>query len=493
MQRPADAIPKETHLVIGLLVIASLLRITHLNGGLWFDEIVTLIEFIRLPAGDLLTTYGSLNNHLLYTWAAKVTTGIFGEAPWVIRLPAALFGIASIWVCWRLIRETGFQWVALMTAALLVVSYHHVWFSQNARGYTGMFLFTSLAALAMARGLNTKKLEFWALYALCAAAALFTHLSSAFLLLAQGVTVLGFGFRDVFINKSQPFWSWLKGPLIGMGGGVALAILLYAPLLPGLVETFSAYDTPMDKTASAGVTEWKNPVWTLFEIFRSFGAVGYAIPVAGLFAVLGAWRLARTNPIIAIPFLVHIPLTIIILMLASFRIWPRYFFVDIGFLFACAVLGAYLFADYFVRLVPEKLRLGLDATALKVIGSVLMVLASLPLLLGNYAAPKQDFIGAQRLIATQAEPEDTIVTLGLADIPYGSYLAPDWPAIQTADELTFLLSNTHHVWLITAFPAHTRSHFPAIANQLETDFEQVERFGGTVSGGDVIVYRSRQP
>ncbi|MEZ5895332.1 MAG: glycosyltransferase family 39 protein [Parvularculaceae bacterium] len=480
----------ETVLLGAILIAAAVLRLIHLNDGLWYDEMVTVVTFVRLPAGDLLTTYGSLNNHLLYTWLSKAATFVFSEAPWAVRLPAAAFGVASIWACWRLMRDAGFAGVALATAALLAVSYHHVWFSQNARGYTGMLLFTTLSGVYMARGLNRRSAKDWMLYAVFASLALLTHLTSAFVLTAQGLTALGFGYREVFIRKNETFLNWIRQPLIGFGGAIILALIVFTPLIPGMIETFTAYHAPVE-TEAAGVSEWKNPLWTAFEIMRSFGAVGAVIPVALVFAGFGAWRMAKRAPLIAIPYLIHIPMTLVILIAASFRIWPRYFFVDIGFLIGCVVIGAFWFAEVFAAKTASKFRFGLDANALKILGALAMVATSLPLLAGNYAAPKQNFPAALALVEQRAAPGDTIAVVGLADFPFNAYFEKGWPLAETSEQLAALEAAPGDLWVVTAFPAHVRGSFPEISKTLSEHFDFIEDFGGTLSGGEIVIYRSR--
>ena len=83
-----------------------------LNQELWYDEIVTLTDFVRRPAHELFVSFGSLNNHLAFTWLAKASTAAFGEAPWSLRLPAAILGLFSIWAVWRLIRFTDLKWIS---------------------------------------------------------------------------------------------------------------------------------------------------------------------------------------------------------------------------------------------------------------------------------------------------------------------------------------------------------------------------------------------
>ena len=76
---------------------------------------------------------------------ANVFVTVLGESAWSIRLPAVLFGVASIPVLYALgERVTGTR-EALLACAILSVSYHHIWFSQNARGYTMLAFWTILS------------------------------------------------------------------------------------------------------------------------------------------------------------------------------------------------------------------------------------------------------------------------------------------------------------------------------------------------------------
>ena len=133
-------------ILAGVLLAALLLRLPgHLDSGLWFDEIWLLVESVRVPFATLFTAFESDNNHPLYSVLAWMSVETLGERAWSLRLPAVLFGAASIGMTWRFALLVTDRWEAALATALLALSYHHVWFSQNARGYT-MLLFFTVAA-----------------------------------------------------------------------------------------------------------------------------------------------------------------------------------------------------------------------------------------------------------------------------------------------------------------------------------------------------------
>lgn len=479
--------------LLAALFVAGCLRLINLDAPLWYDEILTLTQFVRLAPTELAVTYGSLNNHVLYTWLAKLSAAAFGETAFALRLPAALLGVVSIWATAALFRRTGWIWAAIVASALLAVSYHHVWFSQNARGYTGLLLFSTLAAIALARALNSRKAADWALYGLAFAAAMATHLSAFFLLAAQGVVALAVELQRAGRGE-QKIMQALKGPSIGFGVGSLILLLLFAPMISGMMDAFSdAAGAAAPTQAEPGVKAWKNPLWTAFEAARSFGPVAALLPFVVAFIAIGGVRLARRAPLIAWPFILHVPLTLALLAALSFRIWPRYFFVDIGFMIFCAVIGAFWFADRVADFATSRTRLPVTGAHLKIMGSVCMIAFSTPLLLRNYAAPKQDFESAIAKIVNERAAGDAVLSAGLADAVVGGYYAPGWPSVSDAEALMRVEQASAGVWVITAFPDQFEARHADLDAALASRYRQVARFRGTLSGGDVIVWRRRAP
>ena len=141
-------------LALVLLAAGAALRLYGLNRGLWVDEVTTLVEYVRPSLGDIVTTYGSQNQHFLFSVLAHLSITAFGESVWSLRLPAALFGIATLWALWRLGLELTSPREALLSMALLTFSYPHIWFSQNARGYSALLFWTVASSYYLVRGLR---------------------------------------------------------------------------------------------------------------------------------------------------------------------------------------------------------------------------------------------------------------------------------------------------------------------------------------------------
>ena len=77
-------------------LLAAAMRVPGLDQQLWYDEMVLAVRWMPLGLAELATTYTSQNQHMLYSLLARIAVELFGEQNWVLRLPAMLFGVASV-------------------------------------------------------------------------------------------------------------------------------------------------------------------------------------------------------------------------------------------------------------------------------------------------------------------------------------------------------------------------------------------------------------
>ncbi len=477
-----------------VLGLAALLRGIRLDSGLWYDEVVTLVEYVRLSTADLVTTYASLNNHILFSVLARGSISLFGESAWALRLPAAVFGVASIAALWLLGRQVASRGEALLASLFLAVSYHHVWFSQNARGYTALLLLSLLATSLFLHGVRHRSPGAWLGYALVLALGLYTHLSGAFVFAAHGLVYL------VLLARARPAsgragaaaaWPGVAGvwPLVGFGLGGLAALLLYAALVPQILEAVavkSGADSVVPKVGS-----WTDPLWTALEILRGlnvgFGSLA-AAAAAGLLGAAGMLSYARRDPLATALMVLPAPIALVLLSALSFHVWPRYFFVSIGFAALMIVRGAFVSAGLLARLAPGRPEPAWLGTAL----AGLVIAASASSLTRNYQVPKQDYAGARDFVLAQRRPTEPVVAVGLAIFPYRSYYAPEWLSAESPAELEAVRAGSPDLWLVYTFPTHLRSIHPEVFARIEADFEVVRAFPGTVGDGTVYVCRSRR-
>ncbi|HUU35417.1 MAG TPA: glycosyltransferase family 39 protein, partial [Vicinamibacterales bacterium] len=187
--RTEPAAPAWTIALGAVLALAAGLRLPGLDAQLWFDEIATLVISIRQPLAAILTEFPGVNQHPLYSVLAHGAVGAWGESPWVVRLPAMVFGVVAVWTVWDLGRTVLTRTEAIVAALLVATSSHHIWFSQNARGYTMLASFTLVTTTALLRIAMTGERRHYVLYAVAAVAGVYTHLTMAFVLAAHVLTV----------------------------------------------------------------------------------------------------------------------------------------------------------------------------------------------------------------------------------------------------------------------------------------------------------------
>ena len=215
------------YLVAGasIVVVAVAIRVAYLDVPLRYDEATTYNNFISKPLHVALANYATPNNHLLHTFLAKVSVGVFGSAEWAIRLPALLAGSALVPATFALARAYYGRAAALLAAALVAASSTLVEYSTNARGYTLVALATVLVFLAAARALETDSIGAWAAIAVGGALGLY----------AVPIMVYPLGGALLWLLVAGAVEQRRLWPLLLRLGGTALAaailaLLLYAPV-----------------------------------------------------------------------------------------------------------------------------------------------------------------------------------------------------------------------------------------------------------------------
>lgn len=461
------------------------LRLIALNQQLWFDEIDTLLHSVRQPLTTILTTYISQNQHTLYSVLAHGSIALLGDSSWALRLPAVLFGVASIPALYLCARQMTNRQEALLASALLTVSYHHVWFSQNARGYTGMLFWTLLGTYFFIRGARTGDLRPWAAYGFVMALGTYTHLTMGFVAVGHGLVYLW-----LLASRAQHLGHRprsLLAPMAGFALAGLLALLLNAPALPQIfVHTAGEAD-------SAIQSEWTSLIWLAFETLRglsaSLGGHLWAVAVGGFILAAGLvsyWRADRyLVGLIALPMMVTAGLMIAFLQPQFF---PRFFFFAIGFGMMLLVRGALLGGEFAARILRRRPQEGVLYGTVMV---TLMLVGSAVSLPAAYRYPKQDFVGAMQFVEDQRNSDEPVVLTGLARMPYQHFYGRDWPAIETHAELDAVRSQGRPVWLLYTLPIHVQSRFPEVWEVIQTEFETVRIFPGTLGGGELYVCRSQ--
>jgi hypothetical protein len=278
--------------------------------------------------------------------------------------------------------------------------------------------------------------------------------------------------------------------LLALVLAASLTLLLYAPVLPQMLEFFLR---PGGGSTTAAV-EWKSPLWLVNETLRGLG-VGLAFGWVGLVAAgsvfaTGGLRLLRRDPTLAALFALPALLGIAALVLLGRNLWPRFFFHEAGFAVLIALEGACTLGAFAARALraPSDWR-----PALAVAPALLIVFASAATLPRGWQLPKQDYTGARDFVRRELRPDDRVVALDVAGEVYRRYYAPEWSWARSLEELRNQTAPTGTTWVLYTLPRYLHTTQPDLFAHLERDFELVRSFPGTVGDGAIVVRRRQRP
>lgn len=462
-----------------LTMLGACLRIIALNKGLWWDEMYFVVISVRHPFSEIITVFPADTQHTLYSILARMSVLAFGEHPWTLRLPAVIFGVATIPALYLLGTAVASRTEALLAAGLLAVSYHHVWFSQNARGYTMLAFFTVLATFFLLRGIETGRRGFFIAYAVAAALGLYAHLTMAFLIASHLTICAVSAFSDRKQGRSLDKWKLaLQGFL--MAG--AFSVVLYSPILTQVGNLFLHHPSTMRAVST--------PSWAFLEtlrgLIRGLGAAG-VVMAAVVIVAGGAWSYLKQSRLVFALFALPGLMTAGGAFLARGTMYPRFYFYLIGFAILILVRGVTAISKGIAAFWPG----GSTRLAPRLTGALaaLLFVASGYSLMNNYRYPKQDFDGAIKFVDAERKEGETVATVGAAIWPLQQYYAKPWVSAGSVAALRTMCGQGKPVWVVYTFPRYLEAVAPGMPEMIRKDSNLFRVFHGTLGDGDVYVAR----
>jgi uncharacterized membrane protein len=243
--------------------------------GLWVDEAITVAN-ARLPFAEMLDHMRATDIHPpLHYASVLVAMRLLGASEFSVRLPSILAGVLLVPAVFVLARELFDRGTGLIAAGLAAVSPLLVWYSQEARMYALLMLFSVVAiwtqVVAVKRGCRWA----WVLYAMSTAAMIWTQYFAIFQVAVQQLAfaaMLWSRWRD---NRS------IRPLLVGWVSAGILIALAIAPLVPFAVDQYEAnrarYASPqVPSNVGRAVSSTKNDMNVYTLIANSVWAlVGY--------------------------------------------------------------------------------------------------------------------------------------------------------------------------------------------------------------------------
>jgi 4-amino-4-deoxy-L-arabinose transferase-like glycosyltransferase len=422
-----------------------------MNAEFWFDEIATVQNEVRKPAADIIVHYGAANNHVFNSLLAHVCASIGGERPWVVRLPAVLFGIASVWAFYFVARLFWEESVALLGTLLFAVSYHHVYYTQQARGYSAFVFFALLATGMLIRLLRaeTNRAANWygVGYALSLGLGAYSLLLTGFLVVGHACALL--------LGRRWRALLWL-------GAGGVVTGLLYAPMASSLLTYYREHPSYTG-----------HPIFSL-AFAQELRPLAIPLVIGALVTPFLLMRLGRRQPLAAAILFLPLVFTILLPALRGQGAHPRslIYGLPLGYL-----------------LLTVALEWGRTRFRWLVLGGVVVAsVASLVMLRRYYTLPKQGFQQALDYVAAHRQPGDDVIGLTLGGKAVRFY-DPSVVLINNAEELeAWKRQAKNRTWVVYTFGGELQGSAPTLSKWVRDDTDREETFPGVIGDGEVYVH-----
>jgi uncharacterized membrane protein len=371
-----------TSLFLLLLTLAAAgLRLLHLGSkSLWLDEGATVaLARASWQRFAWIWWHGEANLQTVYFLMMRgwVHGGL--SEVW-LRLPSALFGIASVPMLYIVGRRLLPAGAALAAAALLAFSPTHVYYSQEARSYALTILLVLLCSYFFVRAVEGGRRQDWVLWTICGVVAFYSHYFAALVLVAQAGSLL-------FRATSRATWKRV----------IFCGLVILATALPGLTYVFRASTENLHFIWMPRATP--NEIWRLAKFF---GGSGVKVFFASVLWVAGLGAIARARRGNAEEFWRG-------MLIALWALLPAVIAALVS------VIHPIFMARYFIFSLPAMGLLAAAGTTVlrKMYVGVVLVIAlcamSVPAILKDYSKPREDWRAASSTILSSAQPGDAVV------------------------------------------------------------------------------------
>ena len=494
---PSSDRSRELVVLALITLVGAALRIYRLDTDLWIDEIGSFQHAMRVSVAELFRTFSSPNQHLLNAVLERASVAAFGEHDWTVRLPAAVFGIATIPAMYWIARPIMTGWQSLSVAFLTAVSYHHVWFSQNARGYSGYLLFSVLATGALWRLIETPRRRWITLYVTSATLALASLVIAAFAMVAH--VALAVVLVMVRRRRAEPIAPVVRSLGIAFGVTFIASLVLYGPTAIDILrQVGTAYvreGTGFQPVSLEFVME------TLRGLAAGFGSLAFvgAVPFLAL-VLVGTVSLTRRAWPIVLSFVIPLGLMALVVVVAGWLTSPRFFILVVPLAFLVAVESLTLVARLLSRAVSRDAARDRAFGVLAAVGVAICAVALGFGLPRYYSIPKQSFRATIAAFNARARDGDALVGVYQADRGFEYYarrLGLDGQnrfysarTIGGFDSLGVQLAG-RRVFLATTFERAFQLEEPELWKRVETGWSRVETFPATVGYGEISLWEPR--
>jgi hypothetical protein len=291
-------------LMLTLMALGTAARCRQYLGcpSYWYDEAYLLLNIFERSCRELI---GPLQYNLvippLFLWTLRGLYSLAGASEWVMRLPAAITGLASLFLMIPLARRVVGLPAWLWAVALCALSDHHLMHACEVRPYASDFLITESILLASGALLMPSPVPRAgagpiACLIFLALVAPWLSFPSVFVLAAAGLALLLGAVR----RQTRTLWiTWLALSGLSLLSALALWEVSARHLYyPGLREHWTqGWHGFPDSSSWGAVLKWL--VDCLIDI-GDYGTRGMGIPLLLLAGMGLAVLWARSRPLVVL-------------------------------------------------------------------------------------------------------------------------------------------------------------------------------------------------
>ena len=263
--------------LLAVLALGAALRLLYLGReSLWYDETYSVYWAQRSLWGDLSDVHPPLYNALLHFWMQ-----LFGTSEAAARSLSALFGMASIYLTYRVASTLFDRRVGLVAAFLSSFSLLGIHYSMEARSYSLLLMLSLLSYLYFVRIIqgDRSKTSFL-FYVMSNTLMVYTHLFGLFILASQVVYLALFRWRAISVRfvvaqavTAALFLPWLSN--LFSGDRLSRLAWLQEPTFGELLSTLKAHMGNLSAIAPyAGKPQLVPLQQPLFYLFLLMSLVG---------------------------------------------------------------------------------------------------------------------------------------------------------------------------------------------------------------------------
>jgi 4-amino-4-deoxy-L-arabinose transferase-like glycosyltransferase len=153
MSRFFERVDPAARVVLLLILVAFVLRFATLDmKSIWLDEAVSLVMAANFTSEEMWSVFRDTRHPAGYYWMLRQAIQATGTELWQLRLPSALFSLASFGLLFLLARRLfpGRQKLLLIALSLYALSPLDFWYAQEARMYAAVTMLGLLIALGLA-------------------------------------------------------------------------------------------------------------------------------------------------------------------------------------------------------------------------------------------------------------------------------------------------------------------------------------------------------